>query len=142
LAELKAAIRKGVIANAIYPVFCGTALQNIGVQLVLDAVVEYLPSPLDLPEIEAHDIRDEEKRYPITATDDKPFVGLAFKMRLILSWQALLRPRLSGVLTAGSYIINSSTGNRNASAVWSACTLITAKKSKRSTPATSLPLSA
>lgn len=113
LAELKAAIRKGVIANAIYPVFCGTALQNIGVQLVLDAVVEYLPSPLDLPEIEAHDVRDEEKRYPITSSDEKPFVGLAFKIATDPFIGKLCFVRVyQGVLTAGSYIINSSTGNK------------------------------
>jgi elongation factor G len=113
LAELKAAIRKGVIANAIYPVFCGTALQNIGVQLVLDAVVEYLPSPLDLPEIEAHDVRDEEKRYPITSSDEKPFVGLAFKIATDPFVGKLCFVRVyQGVLTAGSYIINSSTGNK------------------------------
>jgi len=61
-AELKIAIRKGVIANDIYPVLCGTALQNIGVQLALDAVNDYLPSPLDVPQVEASDVSDLDLR--------------------------------------------------------------------------------
>jgi elongation factor G len=113
LAELKVAIRKGVIANAIYPVLCGTALQNIGVQLVLDAVVEYLPSPLDVPEIEASDVRDLEKKCPITADDGKSFVGLAFKITTDPFVGKLCFVRVyQGVLAAGSYIINSNTGNK------------------------------
>ncbi len=113
LEELKIAIRKGVIANAIYPVLCGTALQNIGVQLVLDAVNEYLPSPLDVPEIEASDVRDEEKKFPVTANDDKPFVGLAFKIATDPFIGKLCFVRVyQGVLTAGSYIVNSSKGTK------------------------------
>ncbi len=107
--ELKAAIRKGVIANEIYPVFCGTALQNIGVQLVLDAVNDYLPSPLDVLEIEASDVRDFDKKYPVSARDDKPFVGLAFKIATDPFVGKLCFVRVyQGVLTAGSYIVNSS----------------------------------
>ena len=113
LKELKIAIRKGVIANAIYPVLCGTALQNIGVQLVLDAVNDYLPSPLDVPEVEAHDVRDPEKTYPITADDNKPFVGLAFKIATDPFVGKLCFVRVyQGVLTAGSYIVNSSKGTK------------------------------
>jgi elongation factor G len=112
LAELKASIRKGVIANAIYPVLCGTALQNIGVQLALDAVTEYLPSPLDVPELEASDVRDSEKKIIITADDGKPFVGLAFKIATDPFVGKLCFVRVyQGVLAAGSYIINSSKGN-------------------------------
>jgi len=107
--ELKKAIRKGVIANEIYPVFCGTALQNIGVQLVLDAVNDYLPSPLDIAEIEASDVRDADKKYPVSARDDKPFVGLAFKIATDPFVGKLCFVRVyQGVLTAGSYIVNSS----------------------------------
>ena len=109
LEELKAAIRKGVIANALYPVFCGTALQNIGVQLVLDAVNDYLPSPLDLPDVEATDVRDTEKKVVVKADDSKPFVGLAFKIATDPFVGKLCFVRVyQGVLTAGSYIINSS----------------------------------
>ncbi|MFA5184352.1 MAG: elongation factor G [Patescibacteria group bacterium] len=112
LDELKVAIRKGVIANAIYPVFCGTALQNIGVQLVLDAVNDYLPSPLDVPDVEASDVRDLEQKIVIKADDGKPFVGLAFKIATDPFVGKLCFVRVyQGVLTAGSYIINSSKNN-------------------------------
>jgi len=107
--ELKAAIRKGVISNSFYPVLCGTALQNIGVQLTLDAVVEYLPSPLDVPEVEAIDVNDPENKIVIKADDGKPFVGLAFKIATDPFVGKLCFVRVyQGVLTAGSYITNSS----------------------------------
>jgi len=112
LEELKTAIRKGVIANAIYPVLCGTALQNIGVQLVLDAVSDYLPSPLDVPDIEATDVRDIDQKFIIKADDGKPFVGLAFKIATDPFVGKLCFVRVyQGVLTAGSYIVNSSKNN-------------------------------
>lgn len=111
--ELKAAIRKGVISNSLYPVLCGTALQNIGIQLVLDAVTDYLPSPLDVAEIEATDVQDEEKKHPVTADDNKPFVGLAFKIATDPFVGKLCFVRVyQGVLTAGSYIVNSSKGTK------------------------------
>lgn len=113
LEEIKAAIRKGVIANAIYPVLCGTALQNIGVQLALDAVNDYLPSPLDIPQIEATDVRDAEKKVSVNADDSKPFIGLAFKIATDPFVGKLCFVRVyQGVLTSGSYIVNSSTGNK------------------------------
>jgi len=107
--ELKAAIRQGVISNTIYPVLCGTALQNIGVQLALDAVTEYLPSPLDVPEIEAIDVNDPENKIIIKADDGQTFVGLAFKIATDPFVGKLCFVRVyQGVLSAGSYIINSS----------------------------------
>jgi len=113
LEELKVAIRKGVIANLIYPVLCGTALQNIGVQLALDAVVDYLPSPLDVPLVEASDVRDLEKKTPVAADDSKPFIGLAFKIATDPFVGKLCFVRVyQGVLAAGSYIVNSSSGNK------------------------------
>ncbi len=113
LAEIKAAIRKGVIANAIYPVLCGTALQNIGVQLVLDAVNEYLPSPLDVPLLEVDDADHVDKKIVISADDGKPFVGLAFKIATDPFVGKLCFVRVyQGVLTAGSYISNSSKGTK------------------------------
>jgi elongation factor G len=111
--ELKTAIRKGVIANAIYPVLCGTALQNIGVQLALDAVNDYLPSPLDVPQVEANDVRDLERKVPVSADDSKPFIGLAFKIATDPFVGKLCFVRVyQGVLAAGSYIVNSSTRNK------------------------------
>ncbi len=111
--ELKKAIRKGTIANEFYPVLCGTALQNIGVQLALDAVVDYLPSPLEVPPLEASDVKDEEKKILVEADDDKPFVGLAFKIATDPFVGKLCFVRVyQGVLKSGSYIVNSTTGNK------------------------------
>jgi len=113
LDELRAALRLGVIANAGYPVLCGTALQNIGVQLALDAVCAYLPSPLDVPEVDATDLKDPEKKYPIRANDNASFVGLAFKIATDPFVGKLCFVRVyQGVLQSGSYIVNSSTGNK------------------------------
>jgi len=113
IADLKAAIHKGVIANQIYPVLCGTALQNIGVQLCLDAVNDYLPSPLETPEIEGIDVDDETKTYKVTASDSEPFAGLAFKIATDPFVGKLCFVRVySGVLQAGSYIVNANTGNK------------------------------
>ncbi|MFA4834184.1 MAG: elongation factor G [Patescibacteria group bacterium] len=113
LEELKGALRKGVIANAIYPVLCGSALKNMGVQLALDAVNDYLPSPLDMPDIEGMDTHDETKKILVKADDDEPFAGLAFKIATDPFVGKLCFARVyRGVLRAGSYILNSSTGNK------------------------------
>lgn len=77
--ELKAALRQGVLANKVVPVFCGSSLKNKGVQLVLDAVIDYLPSPLDIPPVKAILVRDgsEVERY---ADDSEPLAALVFKI--------------------------------------------------------------
>lgn len=77
--ELKAALRQGVLANKVVPVFCGSSLKNKGVQLVLDAVIDYLPSPLDIPPVKAVLVRDgsEVERY---ADDSEPLAALVFKI--------------------------------------------------------------
>ena len=142
LEDLKAAIRKGVISNSIYPVLCGTALQNIGVQMALDAVVDYLPSPLDLPDLEASNIKDSENKIIIRADDGKEFVGLAFKIAtdpfvgklcFVLVYQESCRPDL--ILSILQKAI------RKESVVWSGCTPIIAKKLRRFMPAISPLLS-
>jgi len=113
LEELKKSIRKGVVANKIYPVFCGAALKDIGIQLVLDAVNDYLPSPLDVPDIEGMDPRNEEKKTIIKVDDNEPFAGLAFKIATDPFVGKLCFARIySGVLKSGSYIVNSSTGKK------------------------------
>lgn len=113
LEELKKALRKGVLANEIYPVLCGTALKNIGIQMVLDAVVDYLPSPLDLADIEAHDPDDETKVTVIKAEDNGPFVALAFKIATDPFVGKLCFVRVySGILRSGSYVINASNGRK------------------------------
>ncbi len=111
--ELKQVMRKGVIADEIYPVFCGTALQNIGVQPTLDAIVEYLPSPLDLPDIIGTDPRDEEKKITVKSDPSEPLVALAFKIATDPFVGKLCFVRVySGTLRAGSYVLNTATGNK------------------------------
>ncbi len=111
--ELKKALRQAVIKNEIYPVLCGTALKNIGVQLVLDAVNDYLPSPLDVPAIEAMDPDDETKKIVVPVNDDAPFAALAFKIATDPFVGKLCFVRVySGVLKSGSYVLNSKTGKK------------------------------
>ena len=110
--ELKAALRKGVIANKVFPVFTGSALKNKGVQLVLDAVVDYLPCPLDVPPIKGLDPEtgEEIERH---ASDEEPFAALAFKLQTDPFVGQLTFFRVySGTIEAGSYIYNSTTGNK------------------------------
>jgi elongation factor G len=109
---LVAALRKGVISNDIVPVFAGSALKNKGVQLVLDAVVKYLPSPLDIPPVVGVDPKtDAEITRP---TDDKtPFTGLAFKIATDPYVGSLAFFRVyAGTLKTGSYILNSTKGEQ------------------------------
>jgi len=110
--DLKRVLRKAVIANEIFPVLTGSALKNIGVQLVLDAVVDYLPAPTDLPPVKGIDPKTEEEieRKP---SDDEPFAALAFKLQddKFVGQLAFFRV-YSGTVKAGSYILNSSTGNK------------------------------
>ena len=88
-------------------------MQNIGVQLALDAVNDYLPSPLDVPDIEGMNPRDENKKIIVKADDNKPFAGLAFKIATDPFIGKLCFIRIySGLLKSGSYIINSSTGKK------------------------------
>lgn len=104
--ELKAALRKGVIACEVNPVFCGTAYRNKGVQLVLDAVVDYMPSPLDIPAIKGVLLDGEEAERH--SSDEEPFAALAFKIMAdpFVGKLAFFRV-YSGVLKSGSYVINS-----------------------------------
>jgi elongation factor G len=111
--QLKVTLRKAVIANEIFPIMTGTALKNIGVQLVLDAVVDYLPSPVDLPPVTGVDPSDEETEIQRNPSDDEPFAALAFKLQddKFVGQLAFFRV-YSGAVKAGSYIMNSSTGNK------------------------------
>mgnify|MGYP000515943959 CR=1 FL=1 len=110
--EIKRAIRKTTIANELVPVFTGTALKNKGVQLVLDAVVDYLPSPLDIPPVKGIDPKTEEE-IERKASDDEPFSALAFKLQTDPFVGQLTYFRVySGTLEAGSYVYNTTTGNK------------------------------
>ena len=110
--ELKKALRAAVIAVKLIPVFTGTALRNKGVQLVLDAVVDYLPSPADIPAINGVDVKTGEEivRH---AVDDEPFSALAFKIATDPFVGQLTFFRVySGTVKAGSYVLNSTKGEK------------------------------
>ena len=102
---IKRAIRKGVLSVKMFPVMCGTALGNIGVKLMLDAVVDYLPAPTDIPSIKGHDLNDKEvERH---ASDSEPFSALAFKIMTDPFVGRLSFFRVySGTLKSGSYVLN------------------------------------
>ncbi|HEY0980342.1 MAG TPA: elongation factor G [Candidatus Paceibacterota bacterium] len=111
-ADLKKMLRKAVIANDIFPVYAGSALKNKGVQLVLDAVVDYLPAPTDIKPVSAtNPDTDEEVLCP--ADDKAPFAALAFKsMADPFVGQLVFFRVYSGTLEAGSYVYNPRTGNK------------------------------
>ncbi|OGG47234.1 translation elongation factor G [Candidatus Kaiserbacteria bacterium RIFCSPHIGHO2_01_FULL_49_13] len=112
LPELKAILRKATLANTIVPVFTGSALKNKGVQLVLDGVVDYLPSPLDIPPVKGIDPNTGEEIARLVS-DDEPFSALAFKLQSDPFVGQLTYFRVySGTLTAGSYILNSTNGEK------------------------------
>ncbi len=113
LAELKRILRKAVIAFEIVPVLCGSALKNKGVQFMLDAVVDYLPSPLEVPPVTGLDPDDRDKKLERHADDNEPFAALAFKVAADPFVGKLCFFRVySGAIKAGSYVLNSSTGDR------------------------------
>ena len=110
--ELKAGIRKATINVEFFPVLCGSAFKNKGVQLMLDAVIDYLPSPLDIPAIKGinPDTEAEEER---PASDDEPFAALAFKIMTDPFVGRLTFFRVySGILNSGSYVMNTTKGKR------------------------------
>ena len=111
-AELQKTVRKAVIGNKMFPVFTGSALKNKGVQLVLDAVVDYLPSPLEIPAVDGIDPRTGGPAVR-HADDSEPFSALVFKLQSDPFVGALSFFRVySGTVEAGSYVFNSTTGKR------------------------------
>jgi elongation factor G len=110
--ELQSCIRKGTISNKFNPVFCGSAFKNKGVQPLLDAVINYLPSPIDIPPVKGNnaDTNEEETR---EANDEAPFSALAFKIMTDPHVGKLVYFRVySGSLSVGSYVYNSTKGSR------------------------------
>ncbi|KKW36018.1 MAG: Elongation factor G [Candidatus Adlerbacteria bacterium GW2011_GWA1_54_10] len=110
--QLKTTLRKAVIDNKIFPVYTGSALKNKGVQLVLDAVVDYLPSPLEIPPVKGINPKTGEEvvRH---ASDEEPFCALAFKLQADPFVGQLTFFRVySGTIEAGSYLYNSTTGQK------------------------------
>jgi len=110
--ELKAAIRKATCSVQFYPVFCGSAFKNKGVQLMLDGVIDYLPSPLDVPAIKGI-VPDTEEEVVRESSDDAPFAALAFKIMTDPYVGKLTFFRVySGILDSGSYVMNSTKRKR------------------------------
>jgi len=110
--ELKAGIRKATINVEFFPVLCGSAFKNKGVQLMLDAVLDYLPSPLDIPAIKGID-PDTDEQVERPASDEEPFAALAFKIMTDPFVGRLTFFRVySGVLNSGSYVLNTTKGKR------------------------------
>jgi len=111
--ELKKALRSAVISVSLIPVFTGTALRNKGVQKILDAVVDYLPSPVDIPPMQGIDPKDSEKTIERPSSDVGPFAALAFKVATDSFVGQLVFFRIySGSLKAGSYVLNATTGDK------------------------------
>ncbi len=111
-ADLQKTLRGAVIANKIFPVMTGSALKNVGVQLILDAVIDYLPSPVELPPVKGINPNTEAEEFR-SATDEEPFCALAFKLQTDPFVGQLTFFRVySGTVSAGSYIYNSTTGQK------------------------------
>ncbi len=112
-AELKAAIRRATIASKVNPVLCGTAFKNKGVQPMLDAVVDYLPSPLDVGAVTGHKVNDEETLITREPSDSEPFAALAFKIMSDKYLGKLTYIRVySGHISSGTQVVNSTKGRK------------------------------
>jgi elongation factor G len=113
IAEIKSGIRKLVIRSEAFPVLCGSAFKNKGVQPMLDAVIDYLPSPLDVPSIEGHDVKDEEKVVERHADAAEPFSALAFKVASHPFFGKLTYVRVySGKVEQGAQVLNTTKGKK------------------------------
>ena len=111
--EMDAAIRKTTIANKMTPVFCGTSYRNKGVQPLLDGIVKYMPSPVDIPAITGTHPRNPEKVMERHPSDDEPFSALAFKIAVdpFVGKLAFFRV-YSGMVETNTYVYNSTKGKR------------------------------
>jgi len=113
IAEIKHAIRTATVGNHIVPVLCGASFKNKGVQALLDAVIDYLPSPVDIAPMKGHVMGDDEVFEERPANDETPFAGLAFKIATDPFVGKLTYVRVySGTLAAGSYVFNSTKDKR------------------------------
>jgi elongation factor G len=111
--EIKAAVRRLTISSEVYPVLCGSAFKNKGVQPMLDAVVDYLPSPVDVPPVEGHAVGHPESRLTRKASQDEPFSALAFKVMSHPFFGRLTYVRVySGKVSTGAQVINSTKGKK------------------------------
>ena len=113
VADIKAAIRKLTIASEIFPVLCGSAFKNKGIQPMLDAVIDFLPSPLDVPPMIGHDVHDPEKQIVRKPDAKEPFSALAFKVMTHPFFGRLTYVRVySGAVSTGAQMINSTKGKK------------------------------
>jgi len=113
VAEIKGAIRKLTISSQIYPVLCGSAFKNKGIQPMLDAVIDFLPSPIDVPPMIGHDVRDAEQEIVRKPDAQEPFSALAFKVMTHPFFGRLTYVRVySGAVTTGAQMINSTKGKK------------------------------
>ncbi|MGO3152896.1 MAG: elongation factor G [Galactobacter sp.] len=111
--ELKAGIRKMTVNSEAYPVFCGSAFKNRGVQPMLDAVIDFLPAPVDVPPMIGHDPKDEEVELTRKPSDEEPFSALAFKIAAHPFFGQLTFVRVySGHLAAGAQVLNTTKGKK------------------------------
>src|SRR5690606_14011194 len=111
--EIKKGVRALTVAGEAYPVFCGTAFKNKGVQPILDAVLDYLPSPLDVPPMVGHAVGDEEKELTRKPSEDEPFAALAFKVAVHPFFGKLTYVRVySGTAAQGAQVLNSTKGKK------------------------------
>ena len=144
VATLKRALKTGTISGAFRPVLCGTAFKNKGVQPLLDAVLDYLPSPIDVPGISVAAAEGEEDgehsdRRRIKADAAAPFAGLAFKI-INDKYGTLTFVRVySGTLKSGDTVLNTTKENKERSAACSRCTPTSVLRSRKCRPATSPP---
>jgi elongation factor G len=113
LDQLNAAIRRATVAGGVTPVLCGSAFKNKGVQPMLDAIVDYLPSPVDIPPVKGHEVGDEDQAVLRKADPSEPFAALAFKIMSDQHLGKLTYIRVySGTLEAGSNVLNTAKGRR------------------------------
>lgn len=111
--DLKKGIRELTISSQAYPVFCGSAFKNKGVQPMLNAVIDFLPSPLDVPPMIGHDVKDEEKELTRKPSVDEPFSALAFKVASHPFFGSLTYVRVySGHVATGAQVLNANTGKK------------------------------
>ncbi|MCL1900304.1 MAG: elongation factor G, partial [Promicromonosporaceae bacterium] len=111
--EIKAGIRRLVITSAAFPVLCGTAFRNKGIQPMLDAIIAYLPNPLDVGAVEGHDVKDESLVLTREPNVDEPFSALAFKVAVHPFFGKLTYVRVySGKVDSGSQVLNATKGKR------------------------------
>ncbi|WP_341360287.1 elongation factor G [Georgenia sp. M64] len=113
VAEIKRGVRALTVSSSAYPVFCGSAFKNKGIQPMLDAVIDYLPSPLDVPAVQGHDVKDEEVILERRPSESEPFSALAFKVASHPFFGKLTYVRVySGTVAQGAQVMNSTKGKK------------------------------